>query len=181
MRSTMPSAIAAVTVLALLGGLGSVTAQGDEASITYSVGSGGHDVEIVSQGTTTYTEGGVRQLRGLEATGVSVHEDPRLNVTAHVVYNEDEYPDWMGPKWAHVEAEGEDGSWVGWSLGIEVPREEGAGRFPVYIRMAAGRGGYEGLSQICYETYPDGPGWDSVDECIIFEGSLPDLSIPSAD
>ena len=45
-----------------------------------------------------------------------------------------------------------------------------------------GTGDYEGLSAMCYMTFPEGPGQEvPVDECVIFEGPLPDISTPTAD
>jgi hypothetical protein len=48
--------------------------------------------------------------------------------------------------------------------------------------MATGTGDYEGLSAMCYMTFPEGPGQQvPVEECVIFEGPLPDISTPTAD
>ena len=133
--------------------------------------------EFISPGTETYTPDGVRQLRDLRATTLEVSSDPRLSGTNTINYNEDQYPDLMGPKWATIHIENEGGAWVGWSLGMELPPADGPNA-PVYIGMVVGEGGYEGLSALCNTTYPEGPGWDGANECIIFPGTLPEIATP---
>jgi hypothetical protein len=51
---------------------------------------------------------------------------------------------------------------------------------PVYLTTMVGEGGYEGLSALCYEIFPGGPGWDGESECIVFEGPVPQIGgLPS--
>ena len=179
MRSTLVVAVS----LALLGGLGgAVVAQEEEsAGIVDSTLDEGTTAVVVAPGTTTYTSRDVRQHRGLEATWTQEHSDPRLSGTVTFVYNRDDYRARVGPKWGHTTIENSGGTWVGLTLGMEVPRDEPEW-FPVYITMATGTGDYEGLSAMCYMTFPEGPGQEvPVDECVIFEGPLPDISTPTAD
>mgnify|MGYP001591256136 CR=1 FL=1 len=179
MRSTLVVAVS----LALLGGLGGavVAKEEESAGIVDSTLEEGTPAVVVAPGTTTYTSRDVRQLRGLEATWTQEHSDPRLSGTVTFVYNEDDYPARVGPKWGHTTIENSGGTWVGLWLGMEVPRDEPEW-FPVYITMATGTGDYEGLSAMCYMTFPKGPGQKvPVEECVIFEGPLPDISTPTAE
>ena len=177
---TLRLSLVGTVILILLGGLSSGTgAQEAEETPERAVHATGTSSlgEFISPGTQTYTPEGVRQLRGLEATTLDVSSDPRLSGTNTINYNEDQYPDLMGPKWATFSIENEGGAWGGWTVGIELPRADGP-NFPVYIGMAEGEGGYEGMSTICYTTYPEGPGWDGVSECIVFPGPLPEIAPP---
>ena len=180
---TLQLSLAGMVLLALLGGLGgAVVAQEEEsAGIVDSTLEEGTPAVVVAPGTTTYTSRDVRQLRGLEATWTQEHSDPRLSGTVTFVANKDDYPARVGPKWGHTTIENSGGTWVGLMLGMEVPRDEPE-LFAVYIGMATGTGDYEGLSAMCYTTFPEGAGWElGVDECIIFQGPLPDISTPTAD
>jgi hypothetical protein len=96
-----------------------------------------------------------------------------------MVHNEHEYPELMGPKWGTTRTENEGGAWVGSYLGMQLPRADGPD-IPVYLTTMVGEGGYEGLSALCYEIFPGGPGWDGESECIVFEGPVPQIGgLPS--
>lgn len=177
---TRRSCLVGLLTLGLLGGPGGTATAEEEpiepVSIVYSEGTLSLD-RLLDYGQESLTRGLVRQMRGLEATNLIEHADPRFSGTLHWDdISWDAYPGRMGPKWGHYTLDNDGGSWRGWMLGLEVQGEDGA--IPVYVGMATGLGGYAGLSAVCHTTYPDGPGWDGEDQCSIFEGPLPDLSTP---
>ena len=173
MRMLRPMLAGTVT-LALLGGLAAATATADDeaASAVHAVGTFTLD-EILTPGTETYTSGGVRQLRGRVATPQEDWSDSRLSGVSTLVFNEDEYPELMGPKWGTTRLENDGGAWEGSYLAIQLPRDEGPD-IPTYLTTMVGEGGYAGLSALCFAVYAQGPGWEGAEpECIIFPGSVP--------
>ena len=175
--------MAGVLVIAAVSGLGGAALGQDgeaaPASVTHSEGQLSLDA-MLDPGRETISPDGVTQLRGLVATNVVEHTDERLSGTlTWTDIGIDYYAVAVGAKWGHYTIENDGGSWLGWTFGFEEARE--AGPVPVYMSMATGAGGHAGLSAICHLTYPGGPGWDGVEECIIFEGPLPDLATPTAE
>ena len=173
MRTVRLSLVGTV-ILALLGGFAAATATADDdaASAVHAVGAFTLD-EMITPGTVTYTSGGVRQLRGLVATQQEDWSDSRLSGVSTLVFNEDEYPELMGPKWGTTRLENDGGAWEGSYLAIQLPRDEGPD-IPTYLTTMVGEGGYAGLSALCFAVYAQGPGWEGAEpECIIFPGPVP--------
>ena len=177
---TLRLSLVGTAILALLGGVGSAVVAQDKAeddgvpSAVHAIGALAMD-ELIEQGDVQYTPDGVRHLRRLVATQTEDWSDPRLSGISTLVYNEDEYPEFMGTKWGTSSLENDGGAWRGTYLGFQLPRDEGPD-IPVYLSTMVGEGGYTGLSALCYTVYAEGPGWEGAEpECLIFPGPVPTI------